>query len=71
MLQNAKVLAFTVSELLRENQQGERKINSPLTVIRVKICHKYWKNGNTHLTDEAFLNLKLRIIRKKRKILNF
>ena len=30
MLQNARVTAFTVSELLRENQQeGEGKINPP------------------------------------------
>ena len=29
MLQNARVTAFTVSELLRENQQGVRGINPP------------------------------------------
>ena len=34
MLQNAKVIAFTVSELLRENQQGG-KIIPPPTQIRV------------------------------------
>ena len=34
MLQNARVTAFTVSELLRENQQGGVKLLSP-TQIRV------------------------------------
>ena len=34
MLQNARVTAFTVSELLRENQQGGLKL--PPTQIRVK-----------------------------------
>ena len=29
MLQNARVAAFTISELLRENQQGGRKIPLP------------------------------------------
>ena len=41
MLQNARVTAFTVSELLRENQQeGEGKITPPpppAIEIRVKI----------------------------------
>ena len=35
MLQNARVTAFTVSELLRENQQGV-KVPHPATQIRVK-----------------------------------
>ena len=30
MLQNAKVTAFTVSELLRENQQGEGVIRNKM-----------------------------------------
>ena len=34
MLQDARITAFIVSELLRENQQGG-KIASPLTQIRV------------------------------------
>ena len=42
MLQNARVTAFTVSKLLRENQQGEGvKITPPPrhthTLIRVKL----------------------------------
>ena len=36
-LQNAKVRAFTVSELLRKNQHGEIKL--PPTMIRVKISY--------------------------------
>ena len=36
MLQNAKVTAFTVFELLRENQQGEGVKLPPPTQIRVK-----------------------------------
>ena len=37
MLQNARVTTFTVSELLRENKQGEGgKIIPLLTLIRVK-----------------------------------
>ena len=39
MLQNARVAAFTVSELFRENQQGgggEGKIKLPPPQIRVK-----------------------------------
>ena len=38
MLLNVRVIAFTVSELLKENQQGD-KINPPplATQIRVKI----------------------------------
>ena len=37
MLQNYKVTAFTVSELLRKNQQGRCKITQT-TQIRVKFC---------------------------------
>ena len=42
MLKNDRITTFTVSELLRENQQGERgKIPSPrLTQIRVKDTHR-------------------------------
>ena len=36
MLQNARVTAFTVSELLRENQQGEIT-PTPYTQFRVNI----------------------------------
>ena len=40
MLQNANVTACTVSELLRENQQGGGgKITPSLTQIRVKSCN--------------------------------
>ena len=35
MLQNARVTAFTISELLRENQQGEAKL--PSTTARVNL----------------------------------
>ena len=37
MLQNARVTAFTVFELLRENQLGEGKITQP-----TQISVKYW-----------------------------
>ena len=39
MLQNARVTAFTVSELLKENQQGGKIPPHPLTQIRVKILN--------------------------------
>ena len=45
MLQNASVVAFTVSELWRENQQREGggvKITPP-TQIRVKKCGSFLK----------------------------
>ena len=39
MLQNARVTAFTISELLRENQQGGEGVKLPSpTQIRVHIC---------------------------------
>ena len=47
MLQNARVTAFTISELLRENQQGG-KITPRTTQIRVK---KY-------ISPLVFINLK-------------
>ena len=34
MLQNARVTAFTISELLRENQQGRVKITPPRLGVR-------------------------------------
>ena len=41
MLQNARVTAFTVSELLRENQQeGEGKITPPPPAIEIRV--KIW-----------------------------
>ena len=44
MLKNDRVTTFTVSELLRKNQQGERgKIPSPsptLSQVRVKDTHR-------------------------------
>ena len=43
-LQNAKVAAFTISELLRENQQGG-KITSP-TQIRVNELGHIYKSGD-------------------------
>ena len=43
MLQNAKVTAFTVSELLKENQQGGKITPPPPFQIRVKIWPwKFW-----------------------------
>ena len=36
MLENARVTAFTVSELLRENHQREGKITPPPTQTRLK-----------------------------------
>ena len=64
-LQNTRVTAFTISELLRENQQ-EGKITPPLsTQIRVKVISfsitgtqrkGFWKgNGKTPL-DILFSN---------------
>ena len=40
MLQNVRVAAFTVSELLGENQQGVTKVKPP-TQFRVNIVDKY------------------------------
>ena len=37
MLQNARVTAFTISELLRENQQGEITNKTPSTKIKAKV----------------------------------
>ena len=37
MLQNARVTAFTVSELLRENQQGEGEVGEKLLLPQTKI----------------------------------
>ena len=50
MLENIKVTAFTLSELLMENQQ-EGKITHPPTQIRVKGCFN--KHGcNFHDVSE-------------------
>ena len=47
MLQNARVIAFTVSELLRENKQGGwGKITPSTTRLRLKMlghAHQYWQ----------------------------
>ena len=46
MLQNARVAAFTVSDLLRENQQGGGgggKITTPPTQIRLKGLSQTWE----------------------------
>ena len=48
MLQNARVTAFTISELLSENQQDGGKITLPPTQIRfntLKNCHLNYKPG--------------------------
>ena len=39
MLQNVRVAAFTVSELLREHQEGGKMVKIPITQIRVKCVH--------------------------------
>ena len=52
MLQNARVVAFTVSELLKENQQGG-KINLPPTQIRVKGLRKtFWRTTTKKSENE-------------------
>ena len=40
MLQNARVTVFTISELLRENQQGGLKLPPPPNQNRVKATDK-------------------------------
>ena len=41
MLENARVTAFTLSELLRENQQGGVKLPTTTTTTITKIRVKY------------------------------
>ena len=43
MLQNARVAAFTVSELFRENQQG---VKIPPTQIRLKLMFQNFENSS-------------------------
>ena len=45
MLQNSRVIAFTVFELLRENQLGGK---SPPTQIRVKYNFNYARQKHVH-----------------------
>ena len=42
MLQNARVTAFTVSELLRENQLGGKVTPPPLTPTRIRVKLSYF-----------------------------
>ena len=59
MLQNARVTAFTVSKLLRENQQGGSKLPPPLpfTQFTINIFHMVFFHlvigPGTNKNDEA------------------
>ena len=64
MLQNARVTAFTVSELLRENQQGGLKL--PPTRLGLR---KYLKTGRTWLC-QAIGKLFFRTLRRGMKVKN-
>ena len=58
MLRNVRVTAFTVSELLRENQQGGEGVKiAPLpTQIRVKLQpHKMVKHTQTHAVSRRLV----------------
>ena len=59
MLQNARVTAFTVSELLRENQQGGGRVKlSPLPPLpRLRS-----KKNNVSINCEAIERLSVEII---------
>ena len=50
MLQNARVTAFTVSELLRENQQGGI---TPHTQVRVKKSKFVWSVNNLQTINRS------------------
>ena len=58
MLQNARVTAFTVSELLRENQQGELGVKLPHIprLTRFKFGFVKPKNLNILLSHIASVN---------------
>ena len=51
MLQNARVTAFTVSELLRKNQQGGRGGELPPIQIRFKTLKKHRKATGLDFTS--------------------
>ena len=58
MLQNARVTAFTVSKLLRENQQGGSKLPPlPFTQLTINIFHMVFFHlvigPGTNKNDEA------------------
>ena len=58
MLQNARVTAFTVSKLLRENQQGDQNYPPiPFTQITINIFHMVFFHlvigPGTNKNDEA------------------
>ena len=58
MLKNDRVTTFTVSELLRKNQQGERgKIPPPLTQIRVKDTHREKAISNETPAPSKIMNV--------------
>ena len=57
MLQNARVTAFTISELLRENQQG-RKIMPPPHPPRLGLnFNKNCETGNDSLMQKDFVKV--------------
>ena len=45
MLQNARVAAFTVSELLRENEQGVKLTSRPITRLGLNPCLSLYYYG--------------------------
>ena len=53
MLQNARVAAFTISELFRENQQ-EGGVKLPPTQIRVKTIDYFRKRAPSCIFERMF-----------------
>ena len=56
MLDNARITAFTISELLMENQTGEGKVSLTPTQIRVNTNNKLWNFCILHLLMFWFLS---------------
>ena len=66
ILQNTRSTAYTISELLKENQQETK--NTPLTQIRVK---NYWIFIKQFLTNKVFVRYKSKTLVHKNKIIAF
>ena len=59
MLQNTRVTAFTVSELLREYQQGEVKLSAPPPPTD-QLTGPFFFEGKRTWLNHAFKNFKLK-----------
>ena len=66
LLQNTRSTAYTISELLKENQQETKNI--PLTQIRVK---NYWIFIKPFLTNKVFMRYKSKTLVHKNKIIAY